>query len=46
MKFNDGLKNYTETKEGVVLLLLKMLRNLGHYTCKRQRQFLNLLRDY
>jgi hypothetical protein len=44
INFNDGLKNYKENKEGIVVLLFKMLRNLGHH--KRRRQFLNLLRDY
>jgi hypothetical protein len=44
IKFNDGLKNYKGTKDGVVVLLFKILRNLGHH--KRRRKFLNLLRDY
>jgi len=29
--FNDGLKNYKGTKEDVVVLLFKILRNLGHH---------------
>jgi hypothetical protein len=43
-KFSDGMKNCTETEEGVVVLLFKMLRNLGHH--KSRRHFLKLLRDY